>query len=280
MSRTTRFLNVAALVGALIAPSSFAQTTPNYTPQVGQPGKDVVWVPTPDALVERMLTMAQVTPQDIVFDLGSGDGRTVIAAAKKFGAVATGIEFNPDMVGVSERNRTKEGVAADRARFIRGDIFEQNFTNATVITMYLLPGLNLRLRPQLLKMKPGTRLVSHQFTMDDWQPDETSYLDFRPAYLWIVPAQIQGGWRMTMGGANLDFDVEQTYQKIKGTVALPGIKGGLRFPDLRGDNISFTIVDSKGVAHDFTGKVAGDRMEGSFRAGGQTGNWTATKRAG
>jgi SAM-dependent methyltransferase len=281
MSRPARFAGAIALATAIFAVAATAQTTPNYQPQVGQPGKDVVWVPTPEPLVERMLTMAQVTPNDFVVDLGSGDGRTVIMAAKRFGARAMGIEFNPDMVALSQRNAQKEGVSPERARLVRGDIFESDFSQATVVTMYLLPGLNLKLRPTLLKMKPGTRLVSHQFTMDDWQPDETSYLDFRPGYLWIVPAQVQGSWRAALsGGGNLDITLEQTYQKIKGSADFGQIKGGLREPNLRGDNISFSLVDQKGVLHDFAGKVAGDRMEGTFRAGTASGTWSATRRAG
>ena len=271
-------LAVAAFTFAHLSVAQLKPPSGDYQPQVGQPGKDVVWVPTPDGLVERMLTMAQVTSNDYVVDLGSGDGRTVIAAHKRFGARAMGVEFNPEMVALSQRNAQREQVNPERARFVRGDIFETNFTDATVVTMYLLPGLNLRLRPQLLKMTPGTRLVSHQFTMEDWQPDETSYFDFRPAYLWIVPAQIQGAWRMNLGGANLDFDLEKTFQRLRGTASYGQIRAGLRDPAIKGDNISFTLVDQKGVQHDFVGKVAGDKMEGSFRAGAQSGSWSATRR--
>ncbi|HSN40797.1 MAG TPA: class I SAM-dependent methyltransferase, partial [Burkholderiales bacterium] len=166
----------------------------DYAPQIGQAGKDVIWVPTPQALVERMLQMAKVTPNDYLIDLGSGDGRTVITAAKKFGVKALGIEYNPDMVALSKRNAEKEGVAG-RAEFMKADIFATDFSKATVITMYLLPQLNLRLRPTLLKMKPGTRIVSHAFSMDDWQPDQTESVGSRTAYLWIVPARVEGTWR-------------------------------------------------------------------------------------
>lgn len=270
-----------ALASPALVDSVSAQST-TFQPTVGQPGKDVVWVPTPEALVERMLTMAQVTPNDFVVDLGSGDGRTVIAAAKKFGANAMGVEFNPDMVALSQRNAQRESVPADKARFVRGDIFETDFTKATVVTMYLLPGLNMRLRPQLLKMRPGTRLVSHQFTMEDWTPDETSYLDFRPAYLWIVPANVQGAWRVSLpnGGGTVDIDFEQTFQKIRGAANFGVIKAGLREPNLRGDALSFTLVDQKGVLHDFAGRVSGDKMEGMVRSNGATGTWTAARRGG
>lgn len=275
----TAFRAAGAFVLAGVATLAAAQSS-TYQPTVGQAGKDVVWVPTPDQLVERMLTMAQVTPTDFVVDLGSGDGRTVIAASKKFGATAMGVEFNPDMVALAERNAVREGVAGAKARFVRGDIFETDFTKATVVTMYLLPGLNMRLRPTLLKMRPGTRLVSHQFTMEDWQPDETSYLDYRPAYLWIVPATVQGSWRMTVaGGEAVDLDFEQTFQKIRGSVAYGIVKAGLREAALRGDAIAFQLVDQKGRLHEFSGKVTGDRMEGTVRSGtGTPGTWSAARR--
>src|SRR5687768_17813971 len=186
-----------ALSLSLVASGAFAQAQPAtkpFEPQVGQAGKDVVWVPTPQALVDRMLDMAKLSPQDIHYDLGSGDGRTVITAAKRGAAQAVGVEFNPDMVALSERMATKEGVAG-KAKFIQGDIFQIDFSHATVITLYLLPSLNLKLRPTLLRMKPGTRVVSHAFSMDDWQPDQTDNVEGRTAYLWIVPAPVDGTWR-------------------------------------------------------------------------------------
>jgi SAM-dependent methyltransferase len=189
-----------ALSFAFVASAASAQTAPaeskDYTPQVGQSGKDVVWVPTPDALVERMLKMARVGPKDYVIDLGSGDGRTVIAAGK-LGARAMGIEYNPDMVSLSIKNAEKAGMG-DKVKFIKADIFETDFHEATVITMYLLPSLNIKLRPKLLDMRPGTRLVSHAFNMEDWQPDQTATVEGRDAYLWIVPAKVQGSWKLTV----------------------------------------------------------------------------------
>ena len=280
LKRIASLLALTVLLAGAVASTGLVAQTTNFQPTVGQPGKDVVWVPTPDQLVERMLTMAQVTPNDFVVDLGSGDGRTVIAAAKRFGATAMGVEFNPDMVALSNRNLQAAGVAVDKARFVRGDIFETDISKATVVTMYLLPGLNMRLRPQLLKMPPGTRLVSHQFTMEDWQADETSYLDFRPAYLWIVPAQIHGGWQMTLAdGARVNLDVDQTFQKIRGAVGFGPVRAGLREPTLRGDIISFSLIDQKGQQHDFVGKIVGDKMDGTVRSGGSNGNWSAARRA-
>src|SRR5574341_2462609 len=198
--KASRFVrqSLLALCLSVIAASVFAQAQPaqeEYQPQVGQEGKDVVWVPTPQALVDKMLDMAKVTPQDYVIDLGSGDGRTVITAAKR-GARALGIEYNPDMVELSRRNAAKEGVG-DKATFVKADLFETNFSRATVITMFLLPEINLKLRPKILDLKPGTRIVSNTFTMGEWTADETATVDeksgcshYCTAHLWIVPAKI------------------------------------------------------------------------------------------
>jgi SAM-dependent methyltransferase len=272
---------VASLALAAFATTALAQTQPkdrDFQPQVGQAGKDVIWVPTPDDLVDRMLRMAQTTPKDFVVDLGSGDGRTPIAAAKKFGARSLGIEFNPDMVDLSNRNAAREGVTAN-AKFIRGDIFETDFTQATVVTMYLLPGLNLKLRPKILEMKPGTRVVSHQFNMDDWQPDETTNLDGRRAYLWIVPAKVNGTWRILSGSDVWDATLEQRYQAVDGSIRLGALNAGLRETRLVGDRISFVFIDNSGVRRDFTGRVNGAAMEGTVRAeGGSETRWTATRR--
>ncbi len=173
----------------------------DYKPQVGQSGKDVVWVPTPDELVQRMLRMAKVTAQDLVFDLGAGDGKIAIAAGK-LGANAVGIEYNPDMAKLAACLVTAEGVG-NKVKIIQGDIFKEDFSKATVITMYLLPELNLCVRHRILGMKPGTRVTSHQFTMGDWEPDETSEFEYRTAYLWIVPARVDGQWVLREpGGAS------------------------------------------------------------------------------
>ena len=266
-------LALAAFVAAAAAQQ--AQKKDEFVPQVGQAGKDVIWVPTPDDLVERMLRMAQATPNDFVIDLGSGDGRIAIAAAKKFNARALGIEYNPEMVELSTRNASKEGVAG-RVRFTKADIFESDFSQATIITMYLLPGLNLKLRPKLLDMKPGTRIVSHQFNMDDWQPDEITNIDGRRAYFWLVPAKVAGTWR---GSDGLDITLEQKYQMLEGTVKLGNVNAGLRDAKLAGDRITFAFVDQGGLRRDFTGKVNGNSMEGTMKLEtGPESRWTATKR--
>ena len=282
-STFTAAVRTAAMTLALtaFATTALAQTQPKdreFTPQVGQAGKDVIWVPTPDDLVERMLRMAQTTSKDYVVDLGSGDGRTVIAAAKKFGARSLGIEYNADMVDLSTRNAAREGVTAN-AKFIRGDIFETDFTQATVVTMYLLPGLNLKLRPKILDMKPGTRVVSHQFNMDDWQPDETTNLDGRRAYFWIVPAKVNGTWRVLSGSDVWDATLEQRYQVIEGSIKLGALNAGLREPRLVGERISFVFVDNAGVRREFTGRVNGPAMDGTLRAdSGPETRWTAARR--
>jgi SAM-dependent methyltransferase len=250
--------------------------TDSSEPRPGQAGKDVIWLPTPEALVERMLTMAQVGPRDVVYDLGSGDGRLVIAAARR-GARAVGVEFNPDLVAVSEGRARAAGVA-DKARFVRGDIFETAFSDATVVTLYLLSTLNLRLRPALLAMRPGTRVVSHAFSMGDWEPDESSQAESRTAYLWIVPATVGGSWRVELaGGRSFDVTIAQRFQKIEGKVALGPVEAGLRDPWLRGDAIRFGFVDADGAWYELEGTVSGDRMSGKYRAAGRGGAWTATR---
>ena len=218
----SRLLLMAAIL-SLAAPAAFAQDKP-FEPTVGQAGKDVVWVPTPQVLVDTMLDMAKVTKNDYVIDLGSGDGRTVITAAKR-GARALGIEYEPQMVELAKRNAEKEGVAG-RATFLKQDLFESDFSKATVITMFLLPDINLRLRRTLLKLKPGTRIVSNSFPMGDWEPDrrveltqekgcETSWCT---ALLWIVPANVAGTHKVAQG----DLKLEQKYQMLTGTLTTDG----------------------------------------------------------
>jgi len=258
-------LALAAVV--LAAPLAFAQGT-DYKPQVGQPGKDVVWVPTPEALVDRMLTMAQLTPNDILYDLGSGDGRTVIAAAKR-GVTSVGIEYNPDMAALATRNAQREGVT-ERARFIRGDIFETDFSKATVLTLFLLPELNRRLRPKILEMKPGTRVVSNSFDMGDWEADQKfdvsggNCTSFCRGLFWIVPAKVQGTWK----AGDSVITLEQTYQMVSGRVTTGNVVAPISGGKITGDTISFTAGGTT-----YTAKIDGNRMEG--KAGSAT--FAATK---
>jgi hypothetical protein len=275
----TRLVAALASVALLFSASAFSQ---KFEPQVGQAGKDVIWVPSPDDVVDRMLTMAQVTPNDFVIDLGAGDGKIAIAAAKKFGARAEGIEYNPDMVKLGNDNAQKAGVAGSgqgKALIRHGDIFATDFSKATVVTMYLLPGLNMKLRPQLLSMKPGTRVTSHSFSMEDWDADEISVLDGRRAYFWIIPANVQGAWAIDAGGVKSELALEQHFQKVSGTMAFGALQAGLREPHLRGSAISFSYVDTAGKRRDFTGTVNGRQMSGEFRDDkGTAGKWTAAKK--
>jgi hypothetical protein len=239
-----------------------------YQPSVGQAGKDVVWVPTPQALVDRMLDMGKVTAKDYVIDLGSGDGRTVITAAKR-GAKALGIEYNPDMVELSKRNAAKEGVS-DKASFVKADLFESDFSQATVITMFLLPDINLRLRPKILNLKPGTRIVSNSFDMGEWKPDETvnageGCTNWCTAYLWIVPAKVEGTWKLPQG----ELTLKQTFQMVSGTLKTGGNTQQVTNGKLNGDQISFTAGGTQ-----YTGRLNGNSIDGSTKSGG---NWHAMR---
>jgi SAM-dependent methyltransferase len=269
----SRYVRDAALASLIIAASacSMAQTqTPSGTsfePHVGQSGKDVVWVPTPQALVDKMLDMAKVTPSDYVIDLGSGDGRTVITAAKR-GARALGIEYNPDMVELSKRNAAKEGMNG-KANFQQADLFKSDFSQASVITMFLLPDINIKLRPKILGMKPGTRVVSNSFTMGEWNADETATVgegcsSWCTAYLWIVPAKVDGAWKLPQG----ELALKQEFQKVSGTLSSGGKTVPLQDGKLRGNEISFR---AGGV--DYKGTVNGKSINGTSASGA----WSATR---
>lgn len=278
-----RCLYACAMAFALaLAPGAHAEVYPvadEYTPIVGQDGKDVVWVPTPDALVDRMLEMAKVTSKDYVMDLGSGDGRIAIAAAKK-GARAVGIEYNPEMVELSNRNAKAAGVA-NKVKFIKADLFETDLSKADVITMYLLPRINLELRPKLLALKPGTRIVSHAFDLADWKADEEAKVEGRDAYLWIVPANIAGNWRVEYPDnakrAPTELQLTQNFQLFWGHAVSGGQSIELGKPWLSGTKVRFAVRDADGVRK-YTGEVKGDRMEGSMSIdGGAASRWVATR---
>ena len=246
------------------------QTNP-FKPVVGQTGKDVIWVPTPPELVSKMLDLAKVTPEDFVIDLGSGDGRIVIAAAKR-GARALGIEYNPDMVELSKANAAREGVS-DRATFVNADIFETDFSRATVITMFLLSSLNLRLRPKLLELKPGTRLVSNTFDMGDWAADETATVDeecntYCKALLWIVPTKAEGNWHLGAG----ELALTQQFQMLSGTLTSNGNNTPIADAKMRGDQITFTAGSTV-----YTGRLKGSVIEGTATANGSSVPWRATR---
>lgn len=232
----------AWLFGLLAASSACAQpVSETYKPVAGQPGKDVVWIPTPDATLDAMLDMAQVTPRDFVIDLGSGDGRMVIAAAKR-GARAYGVEFNPDLVALSERAAVVAGVA-DKATFSRGDMFAADISNATVMPLFLLPAHLSTLAVKFLRLKPGARIVSNTYEIGGgWEPDETvrttPCLSWCIAHLYVVPAQVAGAWQMAEGEWLM---LEQHYQKIYGTYQIDNVAVPIANGRLRGDEITFTV---------------------------------------
>lgn len=272
--RAAALASVLALAFAMPLAQAQAQTeatgkatTPGYEPQVGQPGKDVVWVPTPQSLVEAMLDIAEVTPKDYLIDLGSGDGRTVITAARR-GIRAHGIEYNPEMADLARANAKKAGLS-ERATFETGDLFEKDLGEADVITMFLLPSINEKLRPVLLDLKPGTRVVSNSFRMGDWQPDDTTTVkdgctNWCTALLWVVPAKVEGSWQL----GNQTLQLSQEFQMLSGTLGSAPISEGR----LRGSEISF-VAD--GVT--YTGTVEDKIMKGKA-AGGNTETWHAVKR--
>jgi hypothetical protein len=242
-------------------PTSREDCERSYKPSVGQSGKDVVWVPTPDGLVSRMLAMAKVTSQDTVVDLGAGDGKIAIAAGK-LGANALGIEYNPDMVKLANCMVQVQG-AQGKTRIIQGDIFKEDFSKADVLTMYLLPELNLCVRHRILAMRPGTRVTAHQFTMRDWMPDETAEVENRTARLWIVPARVAGTWSLRDDdGLDARITLVQSFQNIGGEFRQGQVRQPLMGAALRGNEIRFTFTDRKGMTHTFTGRVSGRQLSG------------------
>lgn len=265
--RKTHLL-AAVLCLVLLPGAAWSQfDEPGSKPSMGQPGKDVIWIPTPQPLVNQMLDMAKLTPEDRLVDLGSGDGRLVITAAKR-GAIARGIEFNGELVELSRRTARAEGVAG-RATFERADIFKSDFSDATVVTLFLLPSVNLRLRPTLLGLRPGTRIVSNSFDMADWRPDE--YVPSVDAcrgpcgvYLWLVPARVAGIWAM----GNKLLVLSQTFQKLEGVMREGERSTPVWDGRVRGTEIVFTIDDERYVGH-----VDGREMQGAIEGGEP---WRAT----
>jgi precorrin-6B methylase 2 len=251
-------------------PPPAAPAGSTYEPSVGQPGKDVVWVPTSPELVEKMLDMAQVTKDDLVMDLGSGDGRNIIAAARR-GARGIGVEFNPDMVALSRRTAAQAGVG-ERATFVEADMYEADISKASVLALFLLTDNLRRLLPKFLDMRPGSRIVVNTFTIPDWEPDakETiggECMSWCTALLWIVPAKVEGTWRMSAG----ELVMQQKFQNVSGTLTLNGQQHAIENGRLRGEELSFT---ANGVG--YTGQVAGDRIEGQT----STGSWRALRTRG
>jgi hypothetical protein len=268
-----RLRAVLYLVAVTAAGAALAQSVKqDFEPRVGQAGKDVVWVPTAQTLVDKMLDMAKAAPGDYVIDLGSGDGRTVITAARR-GIKAHGIEYNPDMVALSKRNAEVAGVA-DKATFVHADIFDSDFSQATVLTLFLLTDLNIKLRPTILRMKPGTRVVSNTFNMGDWEPDQTVQApegcqSFCRAHLWIVPAQVDGTWQL----GESELTLTQKYQTLTGKLTTGNVIAPIAKGRLDGDRIAFTAAGTE-----YTGRVAGTNMEGTARTSGAEASWRAMRK--
>ena len=239
-----------------------------YTPQPGQVGKDVMWLGTPEAMVTAMLRAAKTGPNDFVADLGAGDGRIAIAAARDFGARAMGIEYDPKMAALAARNAMRDGVF-DRVRIVEGDIFKEDFSRASVVTLYLLPELNQQLRPQILAMKPGTRVVSYTFTMGEWEPDETIKGGTFDGYLWLVPAQVGGRWSVADDGGKdvAVVDIAQHFQKIGGTILVAGKAQPLLGPFVSGREFGFSYHDRDGAFRAVRLTVDGNRAAGVSRLG-------------
>ncbi len=268
ISRLALAAGFSAVLAANMALAQPAQKP--FEPSVGQDGKDVIWVPTPQALVNKMLDMANVTAKDNLVDLGSGDGRTVITAAKR-GATARGIEYNPNMVALSQANAAKEGVS-DKAKFEQADIFVTDFSKADVVTMFLLTSLNAKLRPTILDMKPGTRVVSNTFDMGDWKADEEAVVtegctSYCKAYFWLVPAKVDGAWTTDKG----ELSLKQTYQNFTGTLKNGNVVAPITNGKLKGDEITFTAGGTE-----YTGKVNGTTIEGTTKSGEK---WQAKRGA-
>lgn len=271
VNRNRRAVTLSCVLLALVAGAVGAQTAgPAYEPKMGQPGKDVVWIPSPRDTVEMMLDMARVTPQDYVVDLGSGDGRNVIAAARR-GARALGVEFNPDLVELSKRNAAAEGVA-DKATFVHGDMFAADISKASVLVLFLIPDNLTRLAPKFFDLKPGTRIVSNTYEIGGgWEPDESEQLrlcaTWCGAHLYIVPAKVAGTWRLP----DAELTLEQAFQTVHGTYETGGIRVAIENGQLRGDEIRFAIN-----AVQYSGRVNGDSMEGVAK-GRIAGQWKAVR---
>jgi len=240
---------------------------------VGQAGKDVIWVPTSQALVDAMMKIGKVTAKDVLYDLGSGDGRTVITAAK-LGARAYGIEYNPDMVELSKQNAAKAGVS-NRASFMKADLFETDFSQANVITMFLLSSINLKLRPKILDLKPGTRIVSNTFTMEDWKEDDSVTVTAQEgcntycvAYFWVVPAKVGGNWRLGQS----DLVIKQEFQMLSGSLTADG-KSIPVSGRLRGEQLSFTVGGAR-----YDGRVSGNSISGTRKAGNSSSSFSAARQ--
>lgn len=270
--------NLVPLLGALLLlrPAAAVEIVP-----------DVPFVPTPQVVVDEMLRLAQVRAGDFVMDLGSGDGRIAITAARKFGARAMGVELDEHLIFQSEESARQAGVE-DRVKFLRQDLFKTDLSEASVITMYLLPSVNRRLRPRLLDLRPGTRVVAHDFDLDDWKPDRVTTIR-KNVFLWIVPAKVAGRWRARValpgGPRTIEIELNQKFQEVNGLARIDGEVNQMWEAKLHGDRLSFVLVDGAEREQEaslyFEGRVAGAAIEGEIRRGVGSGEtriaWQAVK---
>lgn len=240
-----------------------------YKPYVGQPGKDVIWVPTPDTMVDEMIRVAGVGPHDLVVDLGAGDGKIAIAAALKRGARAIGIEYDPEMAALAKRNVLRAGVA-DKVTIIEGDLFKADFSKATVVMMYLLPELNMRLKPVLKAMRPGTRIVSHSFDMETWIPDEKIETSTAMGHVWIVPVDAQGQWTIQLSDKRKGrLKLKQIHQDLSGEITVDGKSYPIDEGKVRGYGVSLKFKGPTGVSMAFQGQVVNQIITGAFQENGK-----------
>ena len=257
------FIFVSCSVFLLQACSVLQSET--YVPKRGQMGKDVMWLPTSDDLVFKMLDAAQVGPRDELVDLGAGDGKIPIAAARQFGARAWGIEYNKDLAALAQRNAQRAGVA-ERVRIVHGDIFKEDFSKATVVTMYLLEELNAQLRPTILAMKPGTRVLSNTFSMGDWEPDQVIRVSNGTGYFWTVPANVAGLW--TLSGldenGNATLKLEQSFQRLGGSLTFQGKTQILLGARIEGSVLHFSFINADGLLKAVKVFVNGQLLSGEL----------------
>lgn len=263
---------LAVLGGCASAPSWWADLQGAGGPTRAQPGKDVMWIPTPEARVRRMLQLARCAPSDRVVDLGSGDGAIVIAAARDCGASGLGIEYDPRLVEHA-RGLAEAAGLGDRARFEKADLFDTDFADATIVTMYLQRHLNLRLRHRLLALRPGTRIVSHEFDLGGWRPDETSRVGTGAIHLWIVPANFGGEWELEVptdeGRVSARIRIGQRFQDLRGVAVFEGVQTSLRDGRVEGGSARFGFTDGRGRLLRFEATLEDDRLAGVVRDGGE-----------
>lgn len=254
-------LLLAALALCIGPPGSAQSPARGAVPQIGQVSKDSVWVPTPERMIRRMLQLADVGPRDVVIDLGSGDGRIPIYAARHFGARAIGVEMEQNLIDLSLRSAREQGVSA-LTRFVRQDLFEADLGAATVIALYVSPGVMTRLKPRLLALRPGTRVVSHHFALEGWEADETVRAESRTAYLWVVPADLRGAWTVSVATGTFRLWFAQDHQRLDARAE----RGGRPLPvlgaQLRGTEIRFSSFDPDGNTRHYSGIIEGGRMRG------------------